>query len=326
MIVVVIGVVIGLSFVFLLLSLVVTWIQEIIATLLKWRSKHLVNVIENLLDPSTKKLSGLRKLKEQWSEGAGSSTLSKIQTNFTKALYEHPVIQRLSKPNKRPSYIPSREFGIAIIDLLTKAGSDDSPVSKGIKSIEQGINKLQNEHTRNLLLSIVSSVEAKEKEVEKKIAACFKGIEDWFDSAMERASGWYKRKTQIVAIIVGIGVAVSFNVDAIRVTQELWTKAELRESIRETAVAYNQLENKEVVNVALKQLDELKEMELPVGWAEINQLEEKTALRHLVRILGWLLTGFAISQGAPIWFDILNSFVNMRGSGKKPETSKESKS
>jgi hypothetical protein len=36
-------------------------------------------------------------------------------------------------------------------------------------------------------------------------------------------------------------------------------------------------------------------------------------------ILGWLITAFAVSLGAPFWFDLLNKFVNIRASGKAPE-------
>ena len=35
--------------------------------------------------------------------------------------------------------------------------------------------------------------------------------------------------------------------------------------------------------------------------------------------LGWLITAFAVSMGAPFWFDLLNKFVNIRASGKAPE-------
>jgi hypothetical protein len=36
-------------------------------------------------------------------------------------------------------------------------------------------------------------------------------------------------------------------------------------------------------------------------------------------IIGWLLTGFAASLGAPFWFDLLNKFMNLRSAGKAPE-------
>ncbi len=37
------------------------------------------------------------------------------------------------------------------------------------------------------------------------------------------------------------------------------------------------------------------------------------------RALGFLITAFAISLGAPFWFDLLNKFVNLRVSGTKPD-------
>ncbi len=46
------------------------------------------------------------------------------------------------------------------------------------------------------------------------------------------------------------------------------------------------------------------------GW-----LVGKFILTHLV---GWLLTIFAISVGAPFWFDLLGQLANLRGTGTKP--------
>ncbi len=44
------------------------------------------------------------------------------------------------------------------------------------------------------------------------------------------------------------------------------------------------------------------------------------------RWLGWVLTAFAISLGAPFWFDLLNKFVALRGTGNKPDDSSNNNS
>lgn len=36
-------------------------------------------------------------------------------------------------------------------------------------------------------------------------------------------------------------------------------------------------------------------------------------------LLGFLLTGLAASLGAPFWFDVLNKFINLRSTGRKPD-------
>jgi hypothetical protein len=37
---------------------------------------------------------------------------------------------------------------------------------------------------------------------------------------------------------------------------------------------------------------------------------------------GWLITGLAVSMGAPFWFETLNKLVNLRGAGANPSKTK----
>ena len=57
---------------------------------------------------------------------------------------------------------------------------------------------------------------------------------------------------------------------------------------------------------------------LPVGWRADADL--RAALMDPINWLGWLLTAFALSLGAPFWFDLLNRMVNIRHGMRKPET------
>ena len=50
-----------------------------------------------------------------------------------------------------------------------------------------------------------------------------------------------------------------------------------------------------------------------------NELEKVSPLQ----VVGWLLTGAALTLGAPFWFDLLNKFVNLRGAGVKPKRQDE---
>jgi hypothetical protein len=42
---------------------------------------------------------------------------------------------------------------------------------------------------------------------------------------------------------------------------------------------------------------------------------------HGKKFLGFLILAFAVCLGAPFWFDLLNKFIKLRGSGKKEESS-----
>ena len=55
---------------------------------------------------------------------------------------------------------------------------------------------------------------------------------------------------------------------------------------------------------------------LPIGWSAKAWVPDPVT--WIERIIGWLITGLAVSLGAPFWFDLLNKFMNIRGTGEKP--------
>jgi hypothetical protein len=125
---VVIDIAIGLIFIYLILSLLASEIQEIITTLLQWRAKHLKKSVESLL--------------------AGGSETRDIDIikaeELVKNLYEDPLINTLNHQAKdkiekqfreisqnitrtsskrgekqsSPSYIPSETFAITLLEAL----------------------------------------------------------------------------------------------------------------------------------------------------------------------------------------------------------------
>jgi hypothetical protein len=44
----------------------------------------------------------------------------------------------------------------------------------------------------------------------------------------------------------------------------------------------------------------------------------------LLHLPGWLITAFAVSLGAPFWFDTLNRITSIRAAGRPPESSARS--
>jgi hypothetical protein len=63
------------------------------------------------------------------------------------------------------------------------------------------------------------------------VAKARENIEQWFNSTMERVSGWYKRRTQLIILVLGFGLAAVFNIDTIVVAGRLATDKSLRESL-----------------------------------------------------------------------------------------------
>jgi hypothetical protein len=323
----ILSVAIGITFIFLILSLLNTWVQEFIATIFSMRAKNLADILQNMLDPTAQKLDGTRKLEEAWSKGPLGDAASKLSQNALKAVYEHPIMYSLSKPRSLPSYIPPEAFTVALFDLLNKAGTEDpTQVEITMENIHKGIEKIDVEPLKDRLLSLVDSTQILENKVEVGIADFRKSVEGWFDAAMDRGKGWYKRRIQLVGIITGILVAVVVNADTISLSLTLWESAVLRQSVSEAAVVYVQKGDQASARAAQEQLASLG---LPIGWSfhqadlDPNTPDDPrdfpaTPAGWVVKVLGLLITGFAISQGSPIWFDLLNRLVSIRGSGAKP--------
>ncbi len=264
---------------------------------------------------------------ETWEAGDAGDMIKKLQKNPLKTFYEHPVIRALGEPGKYPSYIDSRDFGVTLFDILTTAGTDESVVQNALEKIEHGIDRIANDHLKEALRALVNTVKVEETQLEKQIASTRQAIEAWFDASMERASGWYKRSAQWRGLAFGLILAIAFNADAVGFSRSLWRDSVLRESVSNAAVAYAERGEEIKSKEAQQQLEQLG---LPLGWSlELDDLDPGTPAdprdfpvtpwTWIVKVFGVLLTGFAISFGAPLWFDLLNRFVNMRGTGKKPE-------
>lgn len=85
-------------------------------------------------------------------------------------------------------------------------------------------------------------------------------LESWFDNAMDRLSGVYKRWMQFLSFVVALVLAIAFNIDAIRVTKALWQQPTLIANLKPPTNIM--IDQSAAAREALKTLDSY----LPVGW------------------------------------------------------------
>lgn len=304
---------IGLFFVFLLLSVLSSWIQELIAAILKTRSRDLIRTIERLFDPSLEKTEGIKNLEKTFTQG--NKVGDKLKENAVKAFYEHPLIQGLGKsPKSQPSYIAAKDFSQAVVDLFVKAGTEQlTPADKAMAKARKGIEQLDTPGKETLLLLADRAADASDK-AEEQVAALRENVENWYDSQMERASGWYKRRMQVWAVGTGLVLAVVFNADTLHIVKSLWNDSALRTVVAEQAATLATEGDDIDANKANALLDEFP---IPLGWQEVN-MERIHGAGALFWLLGILLTAGGVSAGSPFWFDVLNRLVNLRSAGGKP--------
>ncbi|MBE9185179.1 hypothetical protein IQ270_10740 [Microcoleus sp. LEGE 07076] len=155
-------------------------------------------------------------------------------------------------------------------------------------------------------------------------------IEVWFDQSMQRASGVYKRNSRGVAILLGTAIAIAANADSINIVNRLSKDSMLRSTVNLYAQqlveknANTKLDNLTNLTKVQEDVDRaLDNVALPLGWTEPNRLDVDAQGNLLLpaligKLLGWILSGVAISMGASFWFEALNKIINIRNAGKKP--------
>ena len=138
-------------------------------------------------------------------------------------------------------------------------------------------------------------------------------MEVWFNNGMERVGGWYKRKSQIIQLSLAFVLAGILNIDSVHMARTLFAvNSPLRESLVQSAKDFSKSGG---TAKPLKEVtDALGSLALPIGWSDFE-----LGKRGPTFLLGWLITAFAVSLGAPFWFDLLNKFINVRAAGKAPE-------
>ncbi|MGR9257477.1 hypothetical protein [Rhizobium leguminosarum] len=234
---------------------------------------------------------------------------------------EEPKLEAAPKPAKQDSpgfhtsYLHAKTFALALIDSLD--------TSKPIKAVDEALgiaNKLAPSNVKDVLLTAFNDANGDIDPARKQVAT-------WFDGAMDRLSGQYERKIQMVTLGLGLACAAALNADSFAVTRELWRNETLRNEFAQkvadlSGVGGNACTDKvedEKVSCELKSLNsQLAELApLPLGWTASST--DRSLSDVLLKICRLILTALAISLGAPFWFDLLQKFVSVRGTGKKPE-------
>lgn len=295
-------VVIGMAFVYLLLSLICSAICEMIEAKLKCRARDLEQGIRELLQDE----------KGEWA----------------KKIYDHPLVYGLFKgkydpamTNKQkrrervkldlPSYIPPRNFALALMDVVSPstAGNGQTP---SLKPLRDAIERLP-PYLKQALRPLVNTAG-------NDINKARDNIEAWYNSAMERVAGWYKRHTQWILLVLAFVVTVAANADTLAIVDSL-----SRDSVLRAAVVAQVQEAVKEPAVSTRNLDErllsARRLALPIGWSHVQFKQPDFTVGDYCavvfsHIVGWTITAFAISLGAPFWFDILNMFMVARSTIK----------
>ena len=187
----VLEVAVGLVFCYCAVSLIVSTVNEAIASALSLRASTLLSGIKALLNDPT-------------FEGLARDIYNHASVNPR----DSGQARQESDLDNKPSYIPSLHFANALIDVVQKAPAAAAQLDRDIAAI-------QDPQLRQLLLGMYARAGGDLDRFRSELAA-------WFDNGMERVAGEYKRRSQLACFAIALALAALFNIDSFHLFKALW--------------------------------------------------------------------------------------------------------
>ncbi|MEV1173092.1 hypothetical protein [Nonomuraea sp. NPDC049784] len=331
----------GLVVSFLLLSLLVSGLNEAFVRLLAIRSKFLWAYLRDTMDGSDKQgrswlpakvrdvfaaLPFVRDPRPKHSDqpspaepGTLPTRESKAEDTMVNLLYQR--VQEIDHPKRgRTSIanIPPGRFAVALMELA--AGQPD-----GVEGFLERLKEM-----RSPLYGHLKGVwETAQRDLDR----FRQGVETWFDGEMQRLSMLYKRYVKWVVAVLGLLVTLVFTMDGLEYARTLLRDNAFRTSVTAVAEAgpdaYNELKARctdgDPVQCVTETLSQpalvrmadhaLVSLSIPaqgdpsVHWNGGVWWDRITTPSHWP---GFLLTYVALMFGAPFWWDVLRRITGIK--------------
>jgi hypothetical protein len=234
-----------------------------------------------------------------------------------------------------PSYISSRSFAEAVIDLVVP----DQTGQTRMTAVQQGIKALPEE-----MSPFKESLGALAKSAEDDIGRFRASVEQWYNDHMDRVSGWYKRHVAKITLVVGAILIVLLNINALTIGRTLYTESAVSTAVSNEAAKATPCTAKESPQECLAnlqaQLSAAATAGLPIGWGTVRDCTEPGARcnwldqrgifsRHgnsgwqlVLVLIGFLIMVISLVPGARFWFGLLSKLGTLRTTGPKPATAR----
>ncbi|WP_308250835.1 hypothetical protein [Nonomuraea rhizosphaerae] len=327
---------------FLLLSLLVSGLNEAFVRLLAIRSKFLWAYLRDTLDGSDAEgrawlpasvrgvfasLPFVRDPRPKHSDQPAPAEAAEAPVRETKAedamtnlLYQR--VQEIDHPTRGRTSIanlPPGRFAVAMMEMAATEKDGVEGLLEKLKAV------------RSPLYGHLKGVwETAQRDMDR----FRQGVETWFDSEMQRLSMLYRRYVKWVVAVLGVAVTLLFTMDGLEYGKTLLRDNAFRASVTAVAEAgpdaYSELKAScaqsnpvpcitdtlsqpalvKVFDHAIVSVSIPAEGDPSIHWNGALWWDRLTTLSHWP---GYLLTYVALLFGAPFWWDLLRRLTGIRG-------------
>jgi hypothetical protein len=285
----IVGVAIGLVFLFAVFAALTSMLTEAVARFLGLRGAFLLRGIRALVDGQTSGMPEVSALGRIWAleRGGGSAEAAppapsaaaadpaaappppltdRLLANVLLAsqgqqglLPSDTTSLSLRERRRLPAYLPARTFARAVIAFLAPDARETTTLDELRRAVDRlGGDGVLQKSLRVLLANAGDSLEAFRQSVEQ-----------WYDDHMDRVSGWYKRHVRWISLTIGALLVLGFNANVVAMTRALYADEALRESVVAQAVAASDCGGRDPADCLREvrgEIEQLRTVGLPLGW------------------------------------------------------------
>jgi hypothetical protein len=306
----ILSIIIGIVFVLLLFSMLTSAVVEVYHAFFKSRGKHLRDTLTVMLGEKTVQEFMNHAYFQQLSSVTHKPKL--VSTTDTTSPKSDKQTPKVSLSNL-PIWIDKGTFSSILADILTKRDSNET--------IQQRIDAIPDVNLRKVLDFLW-------RQSGDDIQLFQAKVENWFTEIMERAKDWFGDATKWRLFFIGLGLAGMLNADTVQIYKSLSANAATRDELVKVADSFvgarssiPGIDTTKTYQQAKADFLEIKNLytenvqsPLGLGWGQALPVD---IWAWLTKILGWMLTGVAVTMGAPFWFEMLKKLLSLRGN--KPE-------
>ncbi|MCX6244724.1 MAG: hypothetical protein NTU98_08465 [Bacteroidetes bacterium] len=290
---------IGMVLIYLLYSLLISIIGEMLATWMGIRARLLRKAIEKMLNdnPEASKIpSGKRKkilyflcLQRRNFLHFILFEFKSFENSLAGKFYQHPSIKYLAGSSKnsasfkngKPAYISRENFADTMIQIFRNNGSganDKEKITGCLNFNTLGIQTQTKAHILNLMADSGNDLEKFREKLMK-----------WFDDTMDRTTGWYKRKLSLITFWLGFIIAVAFNVDSIQIAKQLSQDKDARNQLVQMGIS--QVKEGSVTDSNVKRMSDSIKADTLLQ-KSFNEVYKATESANKILGLGWKFDTF----------------------------------
>ncbi len=190
-----------------------------------------------------------------------------------RTLYDdHPALRRAIRARIH-EYLAQKEQIDGILAGM-RAKNDGNPDETPEGQLKEGMAAMSivQPEFKQAIEALTNGVDAASSQGEGFLDGVRKNLEDWFNNAMDRLTGWYKRRAQTLAFMIALAVGVMLNIDSLQIATQLWRDPAVREALTAQASAFANAnpdpsvvatpDAQKMAAIALQ----ISQLNVPLGW------------------------------------------------------------